>query len=42
MDLDGLFDRTQIGGNLLVESSRDNVDKYFPLARGQGSEFRLD
>src|SRR5258708_16597689 len=42
MDLDGLFDRTQIGGNLLFESSRDNVDKYFPLARGQGSEFRLD
>ena len=42
MDFDRLFDRTQIAGNLLVESARDNLGKYLPLARGQGSEFRLD
>src|SRR5258706_15229363 len=42
MDLDRLFDRAQIAGNLLVEPPRDNVRKYFPLARGQGAEFRLD
>src|SRR6476619_6432578 len=42
MDLDRLFDRAQISGNLLVEPPRDNVRKHFPLARGQGPEFRLD
>src|SRR5258708_5645968 len=42
MDLDRLFDRAPIAGNLLVEPPRDNVRKYFPLARGQGAEFRLD
>ena len=36
VDLDGLFDRTQFAGNLLVEPSRHDMRKHFAFARGQG------
>ena len=41
VELDGLFDRAEIVGNLLVEPPGDNVRKHFAFARGQGRDLRL-
>jgi hypothetical protein len=40
VDLDRLFDRSKIAGNLLVETSSDNVRKHFAFARRLGRNFR--
>ena len=41
VDLDGLFDRTQIAGNLLVEPSRHDMRKTLRVRAGSGSDLRL-
>ena len=42
VDLDGLFDRAKIAGNLLVEPPSDDMRKDFAFARGQGGKLRLN
>ena len=42
VDLDGLFRRSQIACNLLVESASDHMREYFALAWRQARNFGLD
>ena len=42
VDLDGLFHRSQIAGDLLVEPAGDNVGQDFAFPRRQGGDLGLD
>ena len=42
MDFDGLFDGTKFGGDLLIESARDDMGKDLTLPRWQASNFRMN